>query len=144
MTELAGQCHCGAVKVLLEPSRPPEDLPLRACQCSFCRRHGAATTSDPESRLFIEAAPGALTRYRFGRRQVEALICAECGVYMASYLPLDGRGLATLNAWGAGIAAFADRTPEPITYDHETDEERLARRKARWTPTELVEAMPSA
>ncbi|HEY9216911.1 MAG TPA: aldehyde-activating protein [Phenylobacterium sp.] len=141
---LTGQCHCGSVKVVLEPGVAVEELPLRACQCSFCRRHGAATTSHPQSRLFIEAAPGSLSRYRFGRRQVDALICAECGVYMASYLPLESGAVATLNAWGAGLEPFAARTPEPVTYDDETDEAKLARRQARWTPTELVEALPSA
>ena len=144
MTTLTGHCHCGAIRVELEPGKPVADLPLRACQCGFCRRHGARTTSDPMSRLHIEAAPGALTRYRFGRRAVDALICDECGVYVASLLEAEGRSVATLNVAGVDLAAFAGRTPEPAIYDDETDEDRLARRLARWTPTVLVETNPSA
>ena len=144
MLQLAGHCHCGAIHVILEPGRPTAELPLRACQCGFCRRHGAATTSDPESRLHIEAAPGSLNRYRFGRRAVDALLCQECGVYVASTLEADGRRFATLNIAGVALAGFEDRTPEIAIYDDETDEQRLARRKARWTPTVLVEAQPSA
>ena len=84
MTILAGHCHCGAIRVELEPGLPADDLPLRACQCGFCRRHGSRTTSHPQSRLHIEAAPGALETYRFGRRAAEILLCAECGCYVAS------------------------------------------------------------
>jgi hypothetical protein len=144
MLQLAGQCHCGAIHVILEPGRPTAELPLRACQCGFCRRHGAATTSHPESRLHIEATPGSLNRYRFGRRAVDALLCEECGVYVASTLEVDGQRFATLNIAGVALTGFEDRIPEIAIYDDETDEQRLARRKARWTPTFLVEAQPSA
>ena len=141
---LAGHCHCGAIRVELDPGKPVAELPLRACQCGFCRRHGARTTSDPMSRLHIEAAPGSLTRYRFGRRATDALICGECGVYVASVIEVDDRLFATLNVAGTGLEAFAGREPEPAVYDEETDEEKLARRKARWTPCVLVETSPNA
>ena len=141
---LTGHCHCGAIRVELDPGKPVAELALRACQCGFCRRHGARTTSDPLSRLHIEAAPGALARYRFGRRAVDALICDECGVYVASMLEAEGRTVATLNVAGVDLAAFADRAAEPSHYDDETDEARLARRLSRWTPTVLVETNPSA
>ena len=144
MTTLAGHCHCGAIRVEFEPGKPVAELPLRSCQCGFCRRHGARTTSDPASRLNIEAAPGALNRYRFGRHAVDALLCEECGVYVASVLQIENATLATLNVAGVDLEGFAGRSGEPVTYDDETDEERLARRKARWTPTVLVEASPSA
>ena len=144
MTTLAGHCHCGAIRVEFETGKPVAELPLRSCQCGFCRRHGARTTSDPTCRLYIEAAPGSINRYRFGRRAVEALICDECGVYVASLLQTETAAFATLNVAGVELPGFADRTAEPAIYDEETDEERLARRKARWTPTILVEALPSA
>ena len=141
--QLAGRCHCGAVRVILEPGRPVGELAYRACQCGFCRRHGAATTSDPESLLHIEAAPGALNHYRFGRGISDVLLCAECGVYVASAIQDERRLLATLNVAGVQIPGFEGRTPEPVVYEEETDEQRLARRKARWTPATLVEAQPS-
>ena len=141
---LAGHCHCGAIRVELEPGRPTTELPLRACQCGFCRRHGAATTSDPGSRLHIEASPGAINWYRFGRRVSDVLLCSECGVYVASTIEADGERLSTLNVAGVALPGFEGRMAEPSVYDDETDEQRLARRKARWTPTVLVEAIPSA
>ena len=139
-----GGCHCGAIRARMSASRPAAELPLRACQCSFCRRHGAQTTSDPSSTLLLTAAPGALRRYRFGRRQVDAVLCQDCGVYVASVLCDGDRLFATLNVAGVALDAFSGRTAEPAVYDDESDAEKLARRRARWTPTTLIEAMPSA
>lgn len=34
--------------------------------------------------------------------------------------------------------------PEPAFYNDETEDERLARRKSRWTPTTFVEVQPSS
>ena len=141
---LNGSCHCGAVRVALLPSKPAAELPLRACQCGFCRRHGARTTSDPAGSLHLTAAPGDLIRYRFGRRVIDAILYGECGVYVGSFLSADGHLIGTLNVAGMDLEGFSGRTAEPVTYDDETDAERLARRKAKWTPTVLVEATPSA
>ena len=143
MTQLAGHCHCGGIRVILEPGKAVAELAYRACQCGFCRRHGAATTSDPASLLHIEAAPGAVNHYRFGRRVTDVLICDECGVYVASMVEADGRRVATLNVAGVALEGFEGRTPEPVDYEDESDEARLARRLARWTPTTFVEAQPS-
>ena len=32
----------------------PDELPVRACQCGFCRAHGARTAADPEGRVRFE------------------------------------------------------------------------------------------
>ena len=144
MTVLNGSCHCGAVHVQLEPGKALAELPLRACQCEFCRRQGGRTTSHPDSRLHITAAPGSLHRYRFGRRQVDFLICRECACYIAAMIEDDGRAYATLNVVGTALPGFDGREPERLDYHDETDEQRLARRKAKWTPTTLVEAVPNA
>ena len=144
MTVLNGSCHCGAVHVQLEPGKPLAELPLRACQCEFCRRQGGRTTSHPDSRLHITAAPGALHRYRFGRRVVDFLICRECACYIAAMIEDGGQAYATLNVVGTALPGFDGREPERLDYHDETDEQRLARRKAKWTPTTLVEAVPNA
>ncbi len=140
----AGSCHCGAVRVSLTLSRPLAELGVRACQCSFCSRHGGLTMSDPAGSAEIVAAPGALRRYAFGRRQIEFLLCRECGVYVAAWMEAEGRGYSTLNAAGVDLPGVADITPQPMDYDEETDDERIARRLSRWTPTVLVEAVPNA
>ena len=50
---LTGRCHCGNLELSLETSVRPEELSLRADTCSFCRRHGARTTSDPSGHVAI-------------------------------------------------------------------------------------------
>ncbi|WP_372786111.1 GFA family protein [Phenylobacterium sp.] len=144
MTELAGHCHCGAIRVELTTALAVEDLPLRACQCGFCRRHGALTTSDPEGWLHIEAAPGAANRYRFGLGITDFLLCAECGVYVAATMETEGRLTAVLNVPGVNLPGFEGRAPSPMIYDDETPDERVARRAGRWMPAVFVETSPSA
>jgi len=52
-TTLHGRCHCGNLRVTLQTNVDPLALPLRACQCSFCLRHGGLTTADPAGRLAV-------------------------------------------------------------------------------------------
>lgn len=132
-----GGCHCGAVRVEFETAAAPADLAIRACQCSFCRGHGARTAADPQGRVrFL----GPLRRYRFGLRTADFLLCAECGVYLgALYADSDG-AWATLNVnCLEDRAAFRERA-EPVSYAGESVEARAARRKARWTPAETGSA----
>jgi len=144
MTEFVGHCHCGAIRVELTTALSAADLPLRACQCSFCRRHGALTTSDPAGRLHIEATPGAANRYRFGLGVTDFLLCAECGVYVAATMEGESGLTAVLNVPGVALPGFDGRQPSPMIYDDETPEQRIERRKARWMPAVFVETQPSA
>jgi hypothetical protein len=144
MTDLSGHCHCGAIRVEMSTALPTRELPLRACQCSFCRRHGALTTSDPDGRLRIEVAPGSANRYRFGLGITDFLLCAECGVYVAATMESDGGLTAVVNVTGVGLPGFEGREPSSMTYDDETPEERTARRGGRWMPATFVETQPSA
>jgi hypothetical protein len=141
MSRLHGQCHCGAVRVEIE-GVAAADLPLRACQCGFCRRHGAISTSHPDATITI--AGGPLTRYRFGQRLSNFLICAECGCYVGSAAEIDGGWYAILNVRGVDLPGLENREPQPMVYDGETPAERTARRRARWSPATLPELQPSA
>ena len=141
--QLAGHCHCGAVRVILETEKAAADLPLRACQCSFCRTRGALTTSDPDGHLFVEAAPGSVNRYRFGLRVTDFLLCAECGTYVAAVSEIDGAVMGIVNVLGAQVPGFEGRAPDPMHYDNETSDQRSDRRRGRWMRAQVVEAQPS-
>ena len=142
-SQLAGHCHCGAIRVILEPGKPVGELPLRACQCSFCRTRGALTTADPSGHLFVEAAPGSIERYRFGLKVTDFLLCAECGTYVAAAMEIEGEPMAVLNIRGVDLPGFEGREPEPMIYDDESPQERAARRRDRWMPVTVVEVQPS-
>lgn len=135
ITSHRGGCHCGALSWTLRSALAPEHLPARACQCGFCLRHGALTTSDPAGELrFACAAPAEVLRYRFATGSAEFLVCARCGVYCGALMEEGGRwyGIANLNTI-EGRERLAPSV-QPFDYDGETEALRRARRSARWTP----------
>jgi hypothetical protein len=137
--QFEGYCHCGAVTVAIALSRPTDQIELRACQCLFCRHHGAKTLADPEGKLSIEAAPGELNRYRFGLRTADFLLCATCGCYIAAVIEDGGQRRAVLNVVGAGLAEFSETPARPVNYDRENVAARRARRLRTWMPVEIIE-----
>jgi hypothetical protein len=132
-----GTCHCGAIRGTLAATKPAAELQLRACQCSFCTRHGAMTVSDPGGRATFEIERVALAPYRFSTRTGTSLVCSRCGMYAGVILEEGGKVWSVLNVRGLAIPAFHGREAEPVVYDGETPEARIARRKAKWTPTEV-------
>ena len=128
-----GSCHCGAIRVAFESDKP---LAPRACQCGFCRRHGARNVSDPDGLATLTLAVEP-TRYRFAGRSTDFLICPRCGIYVGAMARIGGRDLITLN-----MNAFDDPRPElvatPVDYDGESAETKVERRRARWTPLRVV------
>jgi hypothetical protein len=129
----SGQCHCGAIRFAFETEKL---LAPRACQCSFCRKHGARTVTDPDGSAVLALGPKAL-RYRFGTGTTDFLICGRCGIYVGAIAELDGRLYATLN-----LNAFDDPRPDlaatPVSYDGEDAAAKADRRRARWTPARLA------
>jgi hypothetical protein len=135
-----GQCHCGRVHATFRVSTP--DLQVRACQCGFCRRHGAKNVSDTDG--FAEIiSDGPLVRYHFGLMSADVLLCPVCGVYVGSALEADGITRVSLNAAGLAMAPYAGSDATPMDYSGETLHERLDRRRARWTPARVVERSPA-
>jgi hypothetical protein len=139
-----GACHCGSVMVWFETGQNADAIQVRADGCSFCRRHGAKTVSDPKGWLEFRAAPGSLRRYRFGLGSADFLLCGECGVYMGAVTTAGEHTLGVLNVVGADIQPMAGREAEPVDYDGEDLDRRTARRLERWTPCAVVEAVPNA
>jgi hypothetical protein len=131
-----GGCHCGNLRWTLDSALRAAELPVRACQCAFCLRHGALSTSDPSGHLRFEIAdPALLLRYRFATRSADFLICRRCGVYVGALMEEGGAwfAIANLNTL-EGREALAP-APQPMDYEGETEGARRGRRSARWTPS---------
>ncbi len=133
-----GACHCGAIRGTLTATKPAAELQVRACQCSFCARHGAMTVSDPAGRATFEIERGSLSAYQFGTRTGTSLICSRCGIYAGVMLEDGGKVWSVLNVRGLAILEFKGREAESVVYDGETPQARIARRKTKWAPTEIV------
>ena len=137
-----GSCHCGNLKLEFETGLALAELPLRACQCSFCRLHGIVSTSDPQGRVRLYAGdPSLVQRYRFGLGITDFLICRRCGVYLAAVAEMDGARYAVLNANALSGLAGLGRAAEPMDYDGEDATARRARRRTRWTPAIGLESL---
>jgi hypothetical protein len=134
----AGQCHCGAIGGVLHATKPAAELQVRSCQCGFCARHGAMTVSDPAGRATLEIERAALTTYRFETRTGTSLLCARCGMYAGVMIEDGGKVWSVLNVRGLAIPEFRGRVGEAVVYDGEAPEARIARRKAKWTSTEIM------
>jgi hypothetical protein len=137
MATYTGQCHCGAIGFTYSTAAAPADWSVRACQCTFCRAHGALSTSDPLGGIRFHATrPDSVMRYRFGLRTADFLLCRHCGVYIGAVMTARGRsfGIVNVNA----LSPLPDQLPGPrsMSYDGETVEQRGRRRQERWSPAE--------
>jgi hypothetical protein len=137
-TPLSGGCHCGNIRVEFGSERAPLELPLRVCACSFCRAHGARTVVDPQGHLtlrFVDAS--RVSRYRFGHKTADFLVCQICGVYVAAVLSHERRQYSTLNVNVLDVREVFRQPAQPVDYEGEQAAERTARRAATWTPTRI-------
>lgn len=134
----AGGCHCGAMTTIYESAVAPETAEVRACQCSFCRRHASRAVSDPAGRLTITLHDdAAVRRYRFGLGTADYYLCGRCGVYVAAVMP-DGEksfAVAILNAFDK--PELFTQAPKAADYSAEDEAARRQRRRERWTPAEI-------
>ena len=78
----------------------------------------------------------ALSRYRFGSKTADFLICARCGVYVGALVESNGHLYATVNVNVLEPPLLQEATS--VSYEGETPESRIARRLSNWTPAQLV------
>jgi hypothetical protein len=130
-----GKCHCGNISFTLDWRPEPSEIPARACTCSFCAKHGGVWTSCPSGALQVTIQDGArVSRYAFGTKTAEFHICTGCGVVPVVTSRIDGRLYAVVS-----VNAFENVEPSllrraPVSFDAESEETRLARRKRGWIP----------
>lgn len=131
---LHGSCHCGRVRVEFSTFQAPAEIIPRACDCSFCRRHGAAYVSDPSGQLRVSTADAKTLRcYRQGSETARFKLCGECGVLVVVTFDHSGRLYGAVNlacldgrtSFGATVSA----SPQSLS-----PEEKVARWLQVWVP----------
>jgi hypothetical protein len=134
-----GGCHCGALSFSFQTDLPAVSWRVRACQCRFCRAHGALTTSDPCGRLAFEVRDvDLLERYRFGLKTADFLLCKCCGVYVGAQIAIGRGAFGIINI--LTIVPVPERLPVAALADYssESSNARVERREKKWTPLENV------
>jgi len=78
---IRGKCHCGNISFSLTWDPDPTQIPARACDCTFCQKHGGVWTSNPRGALEVALKDRSrVSRYAFGTETAEFLVCARCGI----------------------------------------------------------------
>ncbi|HTJ83293.1 MAG TPA: hypothetical protein VL400_16355 [Polyangiaceae bacterium] len=128
-----GRCHCGNVTFDLDWRGVADEIPARACACTFCVKHGAVWTAQSDSRLSVQIRqPASVARYAFGTKTATFHICARCGV-----VPFVTSDIATRTYAVVNVDTFEGVDPSwlrraTVDFDGEETESRLERRSRNW------------
>jgi len=138
MYQLHGGCHCGAVRLEAQLTRAPGDFNPRACDCDFCRKHGAAYLSDPGGSLAILLrSADQLRRYRQGNELAEMLLCRDCGVLLGALYAAEAQvyGVVNVRALDEAPAFGAQQPVSPRKLDAAG---KIRRWREIWFPQVIV------
>lgn len=81
--KIHGGCYCGNITFECHTQNDPKTFKPRACDCDFCKKHGAAYISDPNGKLIFHVKESQwLHKFKqpHSDQLAEFLICFHCGV----------------------------------------------------------------
>lgn len=137
--QIEGSCHCRTITFAFDWTREGPRIPVRACGCSFCVKHGGVWTSDPAGAVRVTIADDAqVERYRFGTGTADFLVCRTCGVPPVVISAIDGHDYAVVNVNCFDGVDRGDFDREDTDFDGEGTDDRLARRTRNWIPRVTV------
>lgn len=138
MYRVSGGCHCGNVQLDVELTHEPATYHPRACDCDFCRKHGAAYLSDPQGALAIRVRDAPNTgNYRQGASLAECLFCRNCGVLVGVIYRCDDRLIGAVNVKAIeGWTNFA--AEKPVSPKVLSGEEKIRRWQDIWFPNVTI------
>ncbi|HET7793430.1 MAG TPA: hypothetical protein VFL64_08600 [Rhizobacter sp.] len=128
-----GRCHCGNIAFQLTWEPEPKEIPARACDCTFCVKHGGVWTSCNTGTLDVTVSdPARVSAYRFGTETALFHICARCGVAPVVTSEIDGHTYAvvSVNAFDGVDPSLLKRAA--ASFGEEDEGARLARRQKNW------------
>jgi|SRR5580658_24863 hypothetical protein len=132
MSPLTGGCHCGSIAVEVALSGAASSYAPRACDCDFCRKHGAAYVSDPRGSLLLQVRESDhLGHYRQGSGSAEMLVCRHCGVLLGALYREPQSLLAAVNV--RVLEACADfAAPHPVSPQTLSAAQKVQRWRELW------------
>lgn len=137
--QIEGKCHCGNVTYALYWPHDAGAIPVRACGCTFCTKHGGVYASHRDAKLTAAIKDESLvSRYRFGTETAEFFLCTRCGVvpFVTSRIENDLYAVVNVNSFeGVDPSRFSRAVTD---FDGETTQSRLDRRKRNWIPSVTI------
>jgi hypothetical protein len=114
MKKIKGKCHCGNIRYEFLWPQAGSRIPVRACSCTFCTKHGGVYTSHPDGQLTVQISdPALVNKYSFGTKTAEFQI-------FENFDP-------------------ADLDTSVTDFNRESVGERLERRKQKWISKVRIE-----
>jgi hypothetical protein len=138
---IRGSCHCGNITFELTWEPEPTQIAARACDCTFCTKHGGVWTSNPAGSLRVIVQERALvSQYSFGTRTAVFHVCSRCGVtpVVSCVIAEHLYAVVSVNAFTNVPPALLRRAP--ASFEDEGIESRLARRQRNWIAAVSFEA----
>ena len=138
---ISGRCHCGNIFFTLDWRPEPSEIPARACICSFCAKQGGVWTSCPTGSLMVSVKDRTrASKYAFGTKTAEFHVCTGCGVVPVVTSRIDGclYAVVSVNAFENVEPALLRRAP--ATFEGESEQARVSRRKRNWIADVRFEA----
>jgi hypothetical protein len=128
-----GKCHCDNIAFTLDWPEDQHEIPARACDCSFCVKHGGLWTSNPRAKLSVVLHhPDLVSRYAFGTQTATFHVCTRCGTVPIVTSEIAGHLYAVVN-----VNTFENFDQKRLrraaaSFDAEEVDSRLARRRKNW------------
>ena len=127
-----GGCDCGNITVDMELTIDPASYQPRACDCSFCRKHGAAYVTDANGKVAISVKDKSeLRKHRNGSELADFLICKRCGVLVGGMYQDGAARYATINVNSIDGNEDFDQ-PKPVSPKTLSAEQKKSRWQELW------------
>jgi len=137
MTDHAGGCHCGRIRMTFATALAPGSFVPRRDGCGFCQRHRAMAIADPAGSVVVHLPVDAPAPYRFGLGITDFHVCDRCGVWVAATWRDGERLYAVVNVPALDARELFDAPPVDVDFDGEDVAAREARRRMHWTPARI-------
>jgi hypothetical protein len=141
---IQGKCHCGNIRYELLWPGDGAEIPVRACSCTFCTKHGGVWTSHRDSELAVVVHDESLiSKYSFGTGTAAFYVCSRCGAVPLVTSEIDDHLYAVVN-----VNTFEGVSPSSFVraatnFDGEDTGSRLERRRRNWIKAVRI-ATPTA
>lgn len=138
MFNLKGGCHCGNISVDIQLADSPNTYSPRACDCDFCRKHGASYVSDPKGSLQIRIKDQKLLgKYQQGSGSADFLFCLKCGVLIGVCYQDAKKIFAAINSKIVSNTSFdSEKTVSPKAL---SPKDKVSRWREVWFPNVSIE-----